>query len=101
MNVQKIMFFYAYVLMSLKNKQLYFGSTKDLRRRIKEHNLGLNKSTKAYKPWKLIYYEAGLNEQDAKRREYYFKSSQGGRMLRRRIKEYFYHDVLPEHLQPG
>ncbi|MEK9143561.1 MAG: GIY-YIG nuclease family protein [Patescibacteria group bacterium] len=84
------MFFYVYQLKSVENNHLYIGSTNDLIRRVKEHNLGLSPSTKRYKPWKLIYYEACLNEQDAKRRENYLKTSQGGRLLKRRLKEYFY-----------
>jgi putative endonuclease len=66
------------------------GCTVDLRKRLKEHNQGLNKSTKTYRPWKLIYYEACLNEDDAKRRENYLKTSQDQRLLKRRLKEYFY-----------
>ena len=84
------MFFYVYVLLSLINNGLYIGYTTDLRKRVKEHNQGLNFSTKPYKPWKLIYYEACLNEIDAKRRERYLKTNQGGRLLKRRLKEYFY-----------
>lgn len=84
------MFFYVYTLESKLNKQLYVGSTKDLVCRIKEHNLGRNFSTKPYRPWKLIYYEANLNEQDAKRRERYLKTNQGGRLLKRRLKEYLF-----------
>ena len=84
------MFFYTYVLESKIKKKLYIGYTGDLVKRVKEHNLGLNKSTKSYKPWKLIYYEASLHEQDAKRREYYLKTSQGGRLLKRRLKEYLF-----------
>lgn len=84
------MFFYVYVLESIKDKQLYTGYTRNLIKRVKEHNLGLNQSTKAYKPWKLIYYEACLNQQDAKRREHYYKSSQGGRLLKRRIRDYLF-----------
>ncbi len=84
------MFFYVYVLESKRNKQWYIGSTGNLVRRVKEHNLGLNQSTKAYIPWRLIYYEATLNQQDAKRREYYLKTSQGGRLLRRRLKDYLF-----------
>jgi len=84
------MFFYVYVLESKRNTEWYIGSTRNLVRRVKEHNLGLSQSTKAYIPWKLIYYEATLNQQDAKRREYYLKTNQGGRMLRRRLKEYLF-----------
>ena len=60
--------FYIYLLESVKNKNLYIGYTEDLRKRFKEHNQGLNFSTKSYRPWQLIHYEAYLNEQDAKRR---------------------------------
>ena len=84
------MFFYVYVLASTINGELYIGSTNNLVRRVKEHNLGLNTSTKPYKPWKLIYYEACINEHDAKRREMYLKTTQGRRLLKRRLKEYFF-----------
>ena len=82
--------FYVYVIESIKNEELYIGYSSDLRRRFQEHNQGLNFSTKRYKPWKCIYYESCLHEEDAKRREKYFKTSQGQRLLKRRLKEYFY-----------
>ena len=82
--------FYNYVLQSEKDKSLYTGYTIDLRKRLKEHNQGLNKSTKPHRPWKLIYYEAGLNEEDTKRREHYLKTSQGQRLLKRRLREFFF-----------
>lgn len=85
------MFFYVYFLQSIKNGRFYVGFTNNLRKRIEEHNCGAVRSTKPYLPWKLIYYEACLNEQDARRRENYFKTVQGQRLLKRRIKEYFYH----------
>ena len=81
--------FYVYVLES-PDDELYTGYTKDLRKRVKEHNQGLNFSTKRYGPWKLIYYEASLNEADAKRREKYLKTTQGRRLMKRRLKEYLY-----------
>jgi putative endonuclease len=84
------MFFYVYVLESGKNKNLYIGYTNNLRKRIKEHNQGFTKSTRPFLPWHLIYYEACLNEKDAKRREKYFKTNQGRRLLKRRLKEHFY-----------
>ena len=80
--------FYTYVLQSDKNKELYIGFTADLKKRLNEHNLGLNFSTKRYVPWKVIYYEACLMETDAKRRESYLKTTQGGRLLKTRIKDY-------------
>ena len=82
--------FYTYVLESIKNNSLYIGYSPDLKRRVKEHNLGLNFSTKRYVPWRLMYYEACVEESDAKRREVYLKTSQGGRMLKKRIGDYLY-----------
>lgn len=61
--------FYVYVLQSKLNSQIYIGSTNDLKYRVSEHNKGKIFSTKRYKPWKLIYYEAYINEQSARMRE--------------------------------
>jgi putative endonuclease len=84
------MFYYVYILQSIKNQSLYIGYTANLKMRLKKHNRGLNFSTKSYVPWQLIHYEAYLNEKDAKRRERYLKTSQGSRLLKRMLKEYFY-----------
>ncbi len=89
-NSTAIMFFYVYLLKSAKGDNLYVGYTADLRKRLQEHNHGMNFSTKPYIPWKLIHYEAYRNEKDAKRREKYLKTSQGSRLLKRMLKEYFY-----------
>lgn len=82
--------FYTYVLQSRKNGELYKGYTSDLKRRLKEHNQGLNFSTKRYIPWDVIYYEACIEESDARRREMYLKTTQGGRLIKSRIKDYLY-----------
>ncbi len=88
----RMIMFYTYVLMSNQTDQFYAGWTNNLLRRIKEHNQGLNESTKFGKPWKLIYYEVCLERSDAMRRERYFKTTQGKRLLRRRLKDYLYQD---------
>lgn len=73
---------------------MYVGSTSDLKRRLSEHNQGLNFSTKTHKPWTIVYYEACLNKGDAVRRERYFKTTQGKRLLKRRLKEFYYKQNL-------
>jgi putative endonuclease len=78
------------VLESLQNRELYIGKTTDLKVRFKEHNRGKVFSTKPYRPWQLIHYEAYRNRKDADRREKYLKTSQGTRLLKRMLKEYFY-----------
>ncbi|MBI2068668.1 MAG: GIY-YIG nuclease family protein [Candidatus Yanofskybacteria bacterium] len=84
------MFFFAYVIESKKTEELYIGYSNDLRRRLEEHNNGENRSTKHNYPWKLIYYEACINQQDAIRREKYLKTNQGRRLLKSRVREYLY-----------
>ena len=61
--------YYVYLLKSKKDNKLYIGFTNDLRKRIIEHNKGLNKSTKYRKPLLLIYYEAYFSLKDAQIRE--------------------------------
>ncbi len=79
------MFYYTYVLKSIKNNKLYVGYSGDLYKRVKEHNLGLVKSTKSGMPWNLIYYEACKNEKDAVNREKQLKTGFGRAYLKRRI----------------
>lgn len=78
--------FYVYFLKSLKDNNLYFGSTNDLRRRLSDHNNGEVLSTKARRPFELKYYEAYTKEKDARKRESSLKKD--GRalsQLKRRI----------------
>ncbi|OGG53702.1 excinuclease ABC subunit C [Candidatus Kaiserbacteria bacterium RIFCSPHIGHO2_01_FULL_53_29] len=77
---------YTYVLWSLKDRETYTGSTNDLRKRFKQHNDGLSRSTKGRRPLKLIYYEMCMNEQDARSRELFLKSGMGKRYLKNRLK---------------
>ncbi|MCG2699153.1 GIY-YIG nuclease family protein [Candidatus Parcubacteria bacterium] len=66
--VDKFMF-YVYLLKSLAKDRKYIGCTNDLKQRIKTHNEGGVKSTKLFKPWKLIYYESFIDKYDAFERE--------------------------------
>jgi putative endonuclease len=77
---------YVYVLHSKKDQNLYTRVTSDLRRRLDEHNRGYVKSTKLRRPLTLIYYEACLNGEDAKRCEKYLKSGMDKRYLKQRLR---------------
>jgi len=78
---------YVYVLQSKKDGNLYTGSTKNLKLRIKRHNKGLVKATKHRRPLILVYYEACLSIKDSMKRETYLKSNWGKRYLKSRLKE--------------
>jgi len=80
---------YVYVLKSKKDGMWYTGYTDDLKRRFEQHNKGLVYSSRKRRPFELIYYEASLNESDAKMREQYLKSGPGKRYIRNRLKFYF------------
>ena len=60
---------YVYALKSKINGDLYIGCTEDLRNRYALHNEGKIRSTHAYKPWVLVYYEAYGSKVDATMRE--------------------------------
>lgn len=79
------MFYYTYVLRSLKDNKYYIGSTSNLITRLKLHNQGNVNSTKGRKPLELIYYEACLSKDKAEKRERYFKTGFGRGFLKTRI----------------
>ncbi len=79
---------YVYVLLSKKDDKLYIGYTQNLKERLKKHNAGKNFSTKPRLPLVLIYTETCLNEEDAKRREGYLKTTQGRRFLKLRLRKF-------------
>lgn len=56
--------FYVYVLKNPKSAALYYGFTSNLRQRFRAHQ-----EIPKHAGWKLIYYEAYLNERDARDRE--------------------------------
>ncbi|MFA7315338.1 MAG: GIY-YIG nuclease family protein [Candidatus Paceibacterota bacterium] len=59
--------------------------TKDLRKRLTQHNEGLSTYTKNRGPFIIIYYEACMSEEKARSRELYLKSGMGKRYLKNRL----------------
>lgn len=82
------MFYFVYILQSMKDKKFYTGYTKNLKLRFEQHAKGLVDSTKDRKPLKLIYYEACLNQRDAIHREKYLKTYLGKMFIKNRLKSY-------------
>ncbi|HBL52198.1 MAG: hypothetical protein A3D24_03950 [Candidatus Blackburnbacteria bacterium RIFCSPHIGHO2_02_FULL_39_13] len=79
-------FYYFYVLRSLKNKKLYLGSTKDLKKRLESHNSLQNIATKPNAPYELIFYSGFNNQKDALECESYFKTTSGWRRIKQMLK---------------
>jgi len=61
--------FYVYLLKSEQGDHFYIGYSADLKRRLSEHHQGKVYYTRRYQPWMLVYYEAYLDEVQAKTRE--------------------------------
>lgn len=80
--------YYTYVLKSDVDNNFYSGFTKNLKLRFEQHRKGQVESTRERRPLHLIYYEACLNQEDASKRERYFKTYNGKRFLHKRLKSY-------------
>lgn len=83
------MFYYVYIIQSLRNGYLYVGFTQNLPKRIHQHNQGYTYSIRNFRPFELIYYEAYRDKKDAIGREKYLKSGWGRRFIRKSLENYF------------
>jgi len=72
----------TYVLLSKKDSLLYIGYTSNIEARIKNHNSGGTKSTSYRRPLDLIFCEFYVFQEDALKREAYFKTNMGKRTIR-------------------
>jgi len=79
---------YVYLLRSFRDGGFYIGYSSNLRRRLREHVEGNSFATSHRGPWKLVYYEAYLEQADALGREKYLKSGAGRRFLQLQLKNY-------------
>ena len=79
---------YVYVLRSRTDDGFYIGYSANLRKRLAQHDEGISRSTAHRRPWRLIYYEAYLDQADALGRERYLKSGAGRRFLKAQLSNY-------------
>jgi len=76
---------YVYILRSAIDKNLYVGSTNNIRRRLTEHNSGKVGSTRRRIPLSLEAYIAVKDQTKAIELEQYFKTGSGRALLQKRI----------------
>ena len=82
--------FYVHVLRSESHTGFYIGFSTNLRVRLTRHQAGESFATSHRVPWKLIYYEAYREREDAEGREKFPKSRAGRRFLRAQLCHYFH-----------
>jgi putative endonuclease len=75
----------VYILRSTIDKNLYVGSTNNIRRRLAEHNSGKVDSTKGRMPLNLEAYIAVRDKARAIALEQYFKTGSGRALLQKKI----------------
>ena len=86
--------FYFYVLQSRKDGELYFGYSRDLRRRFAEHQKRQVTATRKRVPLTLVYYEAYRSEIDARERERQVKRRAKAHIsLKRRIQNSLLNEI--------
>ena len=73
--------YYVYAIINT-DKRIYVGISKDVNFRLQEHNSGRTKSTKGYKPWRLLYKEDLPDRISARNREKQLKSGSGKEFLK-------------------
>jgi len=77
--------YYVYILKSQRNGSFYTGHTKDIAKRLSQHNTGKVKATKYLIPFDLVYNEAFQNATEARKREYYIKSQKSRKFIEQLI----------------
>lgn len=80
--------YFTYVLLCGDGNH-YIGYTSNIEERFHRHSTGQVFATKGRQPVQLIFYEAFLHQQDATRREDYFKTTSGKRALKLMLREYY------------
>jgi len=85
---------YVYVLRSAKDAGLYIGYSANLQQRLTQHVQGSAFATSYRGPWKLVYYEAYVNQADALGREKYLESGAERRFLKAQLRHYLSEEPL-------
>lgn len=76
--------YFVYILKSKINSDIYVGSTADIENRLRLHNSGRVKSTKAYRPWCLLETRHCGSRSEAVKLEKFLKTGQQKELLRKK-----------------
>ena len=68
---------FVYVLRSIKLERNYVGFSRNVAKRLRQHNSGKTKSTKPFLPWKILFFEEFASKEEALKREKFLKLGKG------------------------
>jgi|WetSurMetagenome_2_1015567.scaffolds.fasta_scaffold56767_3 putative endonuclease len=74
--------YWVYAIKSEIDGRVYVGFTVNVEKRLKEHYTGQTKSTKGFRPWKIIFSQKVNDRLEARRLEKYYKSGIGKEKLK-------------------
>jgi len=74
--------YFVYAMKSIKDGRIYIGLSSNVERRLSGHNAGQTKSTKHYRPWKLVFKKCVGNRKLARQEERRLKSGSGKEFLK-------------------
>ncbi len=75
------MFYFTYIIQSIKTDKYYIGSSEDPVKRLQQHNWSRTPSTKSGIPWKLVYQEKHNTRTGAVSREYQIKKKKSRKYI--------------------
>lgn len=78
--------YFVYILQSKKTGRYYVGYTRDLARRLQDHNRGKTKSLLKHIPLEIICVEEYSAREDAVKRERQIKKYKSGEAFKRLLK---------------
>jgi len=78
--------YYVYIIHSVSAERYYIGSAEDWGKRLKRHNGGQVRSTKAYVPWELAHVEEYPDRTEARKRELQLKHFKSGDAFRNLVR---------------
>ncbi len=79
--------YYVYILKSTNDRFHYIGHSENIATRLKQHNAGKVRSSKAHCPYEIIYFEEYQTKSEAQKREYYLKRGKGNIWLKTMLEE--------------
>jgi len=74
--------YYIYAILSEINNYIYVGLTANIDERFKRHNSGRERTTKSYRPFRLLFLSDIGERKTARKVEIYLKSGVGKEFLR-------------------
>ncbi|MFA6619069.1 MAG: GIY-YIG nuclease family protein [Candidatus Neomarinimicrobiota bacterium] len=77
--------YYVYIIQSKITRNYYIGYTSDVQRRLDQHNQGKTRSTKAYKPWELVFTKGFESKRKARQIELKIKKMKSHKFIERLI----------------